>query len=125
MKWLVDNALSPALAEGLRRHGHDAVHVREYGLQASDDLTIMQRAREEQRVLISADTDFGDLHAIQPNRAPSIVIFRRTGQRRPEQQLAVLLANYAAIAESLEAGSIVILEDQRIRIRPLPLNREE
>lgn len=95
--------------------------MRDYGLQAASDEEIFERAQQEQRVVVPADTDFGTLLALRRERSPSVVLFRHGTQRRPEQQSEMLLANLGTIERDLANGSIVVVEPDRIRIRGLPL----
>ncbi len=121
MKFLIDNALSPAVSEQLNRAGHNAVHVRELGMQAASDDDIFDCAARERRIAVSAETDFGTLLAIRQEASPSVILFRHGSQRRPADQAALLTANLPQLEQALDDGSIVVIEPGRIRIRALPL----
>lgn len=71
---------------------------------------------------VSSDTDFGELLAPSNATSPSDLLFRRQGQRRAIEVAALLPANLRAVESDLLAGTIVVFDNDRIRIRSLPLN---
>jgi predicted nuclease of predicted toxin-antitoxin system len=77
MRFLIDECLSPEVGEVLIEHGHDVVHVRDLGMQQATDREVLDRARDERRILVSADTDFGAVLAQLGAAQPSVVVFRR------------------------------------------------
>ena len=52
---------------------------------------------------------------------PSVLLIRRLTGRRAAEQSAIILANLDQIAEDLTAGAVVVIGDDRIRIRRLPM----
>lgn len=125
MKFLVDQNRSPLVAEALRRAGYDAVHTIELGLERAPDVELFDLAARECRVIVSGDTDFAAILAQRSTTEPSVILFRLRGRRRASEQAALLLANLDAIAEHLETGAIVVLEDERIRVRQLPFGEQQ
>lgn len=85
------------------------------------DEEILVRAQQEERVVVSADTDFGTLLATRREHTPSIILFRHGTQRRPQRQAETLLSNLEAIEADLVHGSVVVIEPSRIRVRSLPM----
>lgn len=90
-------------------------------MQKSEDEAVFSLARRENRVIVSADTDFGMILALRKARGPSLVLFRRTGGRTPQAQAATLINNADAWSKPLDAGAVIVVEDKWIRIRPLPI----
>lgn len=73
-------------------------------------------------VLVTADTDFGDLLALSGESQPSVVLLRRPG-RRPEERAKAIRAAFEAVGDRLDSGALVVVEPHRIRIRDLPISR--
>ena len=121
MRFLVDENLSPRLAALLAEAGHDAVHVRDLHAAGASDSHLVGLATDDDRVIISADTDFGALLAHTRATKPSVILVRALVDRRPPELAAVLMANLDAVREHLEAGAMVAFMQSDIRVRRLPL----
>jgi predicted nuclease of predicted toxin-antitoxin system len=121
VRFLLDECLPAQIAGLLRAAGHDCVHVHELGLGGQPDEQIMALADEQDRILISAGTDFGELLAKAPVLAPSVILLRRA-DKRPVPVAEVIVANLGQIAGDLAAGALVVIGDRRIRVRRLPVH---
>ncbi|MBV9823600.1 MAG: DUF5615 family PIN-like protein [Actinobacteria bacterium] len=117
MRFLLDHNISPKTGDRLRAAGHDVVIVREVELSRATDEVVIHFARQERRVLISADTDFGTILARTRAPAPSFILIRRMAHERPAEQARIILDNLPAVAADLDAGAIVVLGDRTLRIR--------
>ena len=89
-------------------------------LEAADVQEALRYA-DEDRVVVSADTDLRTLLAARTEARPSVILFRHGSQHRPHDQAALLKANLPQLEQALQAGSIVVISPDRIRIRALPL----
>jgi predicted nuclease of predicted toxin-antitoxin system len=120
MKLLLDQGLPLSAAALLRDAGIDTIHVGEIGMSAAEDADIIQRAKEETRIIATLDADFHTLLALNIAIAPSVIRIR-IERLRAQQLTHLLLTIVAECQEELEQGSAITVEPSRIRIRRLPL----
>lgn len=125
MKLLLDQGLPRSAASLLRAAGVDTVHVGEIGMSAASDSAILAQGQAEQRVVVTLDADFHALLALPGATAPSVIRIRREGLKAVG--LVTLLEKVIeAWGEELELGAVVTVDENRSRMRRLPLlNREK
>jgi predicted nuclease of predicted toxin-antitoxin system len=112
VKLLLDENLSPASAAALRADGEDVVHVRERGLLGSTDRDVLDRAFDEDRVLVTANIgDFRKLVAARELHA-GVVLVLDAGLRRDEQLevLRRVIAELKAIGDLTNRALTVELD---------------
>jgi predicted nuclease of predicted toxin-antitoxin system len=123
MKLLLDQGLPRSAATLLSEAGIDTIHVAEVSLSAADDTDILQRAREDKRVVVTLDADFHALLALSAATSPSVIRIR-IERLRAQALTNLLLTVLGEVAEDLEQGVVVTVELSRVRMRRLPLVKE-
>lgn len=119
MRFLADMGVSLHVVEWIRAQGHEASHLRDEGLQRMTDEEVFRKAIGENRILLTFDLDFGEITALSAGPKAPVILFRlhNTTVAHVIDRLASVLAG---CSEALETGVVVLVEESRLRVRPLP-----
>ncbi|SRR5450756_1969926 len=108
MRFLVDECTGPAVAQWLRLQNHDVVSVFDE-IRGADDRDVIQKAFEQNRVLITNDKDFGEL-VFREKKPHKGVILLRLEDERSANKIAVLQRLIEKYEKSLHGNFIVVTE---------------
>ncbi|MBS4028312.1 MAG: DUF5615 family PIN-like protein [Ignavibacteriales bacterium] len=108
MRFLVDECTGPYVAEWLRAQHHNIFSVFD-DARGLDDDDILQKANEDNRVLITNDKDFGE-KIFREGKKHCGVIFLRLTDERAKNKIRVLKNLLKSIPDRLERNFVVATE---------------
>src|SRR3569832_312016 len=112
MRFLIDRCAGRLLAEWLRKQGHDVVESRELGPDPGDR-ALLEWAAKEGRILITIDTDFGQLIYTEKVAYAGLIRLPDDPRRVRAPILADVLMRYEA---ELKDAAIITVRGGLIRI---------
>lgn len=119
LRFFSDHCVPSEITETLRRHGHDAIRLRDVMPVRSADALVIAKAQELECILLSLNGDFSDIVTYPPARYGGIVAVQL--HNHPEvipqimSRLVAFLQTHPDPAEYV--GKLFIVEPHRIRIR--------
>ena len=122
MKFLLDMPVSPILLDVLQAHGHEGVHAFHIGKDRAPDSELLDIARREGRVVITADLDFPRLLALGEANGPGVILFRG-GNYSDKEMCGLLERVLGEVPATVLNSAMCVVDKKRIRITQLPLRR--
>ena len=121
MRLIADLHSAPRTVEHLKTLGHDVLRVSEVLPPTATDHDIVAYALRERRTILTQDLDFSAIIAISGHAFPSVVLLRLSSSRieSVNRTLTRMLPDLEADAEH---GTLITVEDHRVRRRRLPLS---
>lgn len=118
MEFKIDKNLPSEACDLFRKDGHDAVSVLNQHLGGRPDAEIVSVCKTESRILITLDTDFGNILAYPPEDFAGIIVIRSDDQARATI-LNFVRRMIAVLRSESPRGQLWIVEHNRIRVRGL------
>jgi predicted nuclease of predicted toxin-antitoxin system len=91
VRFVADESCDFAVVRALRAAGHDVVAIAEVSPRVGDD-QVLKLARDDRRVLLTEDTDFGELIYAERRRTSGVILFRFPATARGPMAAAALHA---------------------------------
>ena len=110
------------VADWLRSEGHDVTLLRDEGLHRMPNGEIFEKSLSEDRVVLTSDLDFGEIAAVLKETSGKVLLLR-LHNRRAANVIERLTSVLPRVEQDLAAGAVVIVEESRHRVRPLPIGR--
>jgi predicted nuclease of predicted toxin-antitoxin system len=114
MKLLADESVDRLIVERLRQDGHDVSYVAEMEPGIADEI-VLQRANENEAILLSADKDFGELTFRQRLIHHGVILIRLSGLSN--QARAELVAEALRERGVKFRGAFSVISPGMIRVR--------
>ena len=112
--------LSPAWVQELANHQLEAVHWSTIGKFDAPDIELMNWAKANKHIIFTHDLDFGTALALTKADKPSVIQVRT--QNVTIHHLSRMVINtIEAHSDVLEIGALIILDEDKKRVRILPL----
>jgi predicted nuclease of predicted toxin-antitoxin system len=123
MRFLLDMPVSAALLDVLQTHGHEGVHAHQIRRDRAPDDELLELARREGRVVITADLDFPRLMALSLTEGPGLILFR--GGNYSDSEMCDLLARVLEqVPSEILDRSVCVVDRNQVRVTALPLDRK-
>ena len=120
---LLDQGLPHSTLKYLDIPSWDVQHVSDIGLSRATDRDILHAARNDSRTIVTLDTDFHTILALDSAASPSVIRIRREGLKGRE--LAELLfAVWPKIEKDILQGAMITVTESSVRIHKLPVSRK-
>ena len=116
MEFKIDENLPSEVCDLLRNVGHDAVSVLDQHLGGQPDADIASVCKTESRILITLDTDFGNILAYPPGDFAGIIVIRSDDQAK-STVLNFIRRVIAVLPSESPRKHLWIVERNRIRVR--------
>ena len=112
MQFLVDESVGKKFSDILKNSGKDVIFVGDT-IPEVDDESVLSFANKANRIIITADKDFGELIFKLDKSSKGIILFR-TSITDPEKRFEMVKG-----ALEKAKGKFVVVEEGQIRIRSL------